>query len=419
MKALNNAEWDVCVGIDWADQFHDYHTQDDKFGRFPSTPEGIDRFVRELTDRFPGKRLGICLEQSRGSLIYALRNYPQLVLFPINPSQLAHFRKALQPSGKSDDRSDAWLLTMFLQYHGGRLRAWVPEESELRQLNAYVEQRRHFVDQRTHHMQELEAALKKYFPLGLTIADRLDSEMAADFLTKWPSLRDVQRQKPEYIAKFFRRHNCRSQERIDERLLAIQQARHVTEDPGIIEPLKMLVKYLVQLIRHTKKIVQEYDDKIAKLVAVREDASLFSSIRGVGPQLTPRLLVAFGTDRQRFRSAAEVQSYAGIAPVTKKSGKKNIVHRRLAAPNFLRQTFHELAEQMRKYSQWSKAYYDMQRKRGKSHHVAVRALAFKWIRILFAVWKERKPYDENQYIQQLKKRKSEVIDYLPKITATP
>jgi hypothetical protein len=52
---------------------------------------------------------------------------------------------------------------------------------------------------------------------------------------------------------------------------------------------------------------------------------------------------------------------------------------------------------------WARRYYQEALARGKSHHVAVRALAFKWIRILFACWKNNTPYDENKYIAALQK----------------
>ena len=42
---------------------------------------------------------------------------------------------------------------------------------------------------------------------------------------------------------------------------------------------------------------------------------------------------------------------------------------------------------------WAKAFYE----RNKSHHGAVRALAFKWLRILFRCWKDRVPYDQTRY----------------------
>jgi hypothetical protein len=42
----------------------------------------------------------------------------------------------------------------------------------------------------------------------------------------------------------------------------------------------------------------------------------------------------------------------------------------------------------------------------KSHHAAVRSLAFKWIRIIFRCWKDGKPYDEEIYMQSLRRRGS-------------
>jgi hypothetical protein len=53
---------------------------------------------------------------------------------------------------------------------------------------------------------------------------------------------------------------------------------------------------------------------------------------------------------------------------------------------------------------------------GSSHNAAVRALAFKWIRILFRCWKDGKPYDEQLYLQSLQKRNSPLKALLPSAT---
>ena len=97
--------------------------------------------------------------------------------------------------------------------------------------------------------------------------------------------------------------------------------------------------------------------------------------------------MAFGEQRERFTSAAELHKYAGIAPVTERSGKKSWVHWRLQCPTFLRQTFVEWAAESIRHSFWAQVYYQQQRDKGKAHQVAVRALAFKWLRISIAVGK--------------------------------
>ena len=118
----------------------------------------------------------------------------------------------------------------------------------------------------------------------------------------------------------------------------------------------------------------------------------------------PRLIAALGTQRDRYNSASELQCYSGIAPVLASSGKQSWVHWRWACPKFLRQTFHEWAAHSIGSSTWASAYYNQQRAKGKSRNTAVRALAFKWIRILFRCWKDRTLYQEDLYQQALVKR---------------
>jgi transposase len=142
-----------------------------------------------------------------------------------------------------------------------------------------------------------------------------------------------------------------------------------------------------------------------------DDADLFAALPGAGAQFAPRLLVAFGEDRQRFPSADSLCRYAGIAPVTERSGHKHWVHWRYSCPKFLRQSFVEWANEPIRHSFWARAFYQHQRDKGKSHQMAVRALAFKWIRILWRCWQDRRPYDEAKYLMSLEAKGSPLIGY--------
>ncbi len=128
--------------------------------------------------------------------------------------------------------------------------------------------------------------------------------------------------------------------------------------------------------------------------------------------MAPRLLIAFGEDRSRYNSAQEILCYCGIAPVKEKSGKKEWIHWRWGCPTFLRQTFVEWADQSRQHSLWAEAFYDQQKQAGKSHPKAIRALAYKWIRILFRCWKNRVAYDESRYLQSLQQKGSPLVKFL-------
>lgn len=168
----------------------------------------------------------------------------------------------------------------------------------------------------------------------------------------------------------------------------------------------MKVKMLVRQIRPLNQTIKKYDQELARLFADHPDAPIFDSFPGAGPVLAPRLLAAFGSDRSRYTRPNDIQTYSGIAPVIERSGKQCWIHWRWHCPKFLRQSFHEYAKCSLLTSTWAKAYYDLQIERGKEHHAAIRALAFKWIRIMFRCWQDRALYNEERYLESLKKRGS-------------
>jgi len=119
--------------------------------------------------------------------------------------------------------------------------------------------------------------------------------------------------------------------------------------------------------------------------------------------LGPRLLASIGCQRERFGAAADLQRYTGIAPVTKKSGGSCYIHRRYLCPKFHKQSFHEYAKESILWSRWAAAFYLQQRTKGCPHQTAVRALAYKWQRVIFRCWQSRTEYREEIYEAALRK----------------
>ena len=234
----------------------------------------------------------------------------------------------------------------------------------------------------------------------------MKSDIALNFLSRWPTLNELHRAKTHTIRSFFYAHNSRSQSLIEKRLQQIAEAHNVTDDFALIEPLVLTSKCLVGQLRQSNQAIKEFDRKIKDLFKSHPDHFLFENLPGAGEQLAPRLLSLFGSNRLRWADATDIQKYSGVAPVIERSGKSIWVHRRLSRPIFICQTFHEFAQQSIQRSAWADQYYRRQRERGKSHHSAIRALAFKWIRIIFACWKANKPYDESFYLQALAKKNS-------------
>jgi transposase len=415
-KSVEIAAW---VGIDWADEKHavcllDLGSMNQEVSSIEQTPEAIDAWATALRERFGGRLVGICLEQRRGAVIYALMKYDFFVIYPLNPAKLASYREAMANSGAKDDPTDAALLVTYAYHYHAQLHPLKPEDPETRLIRILVEDRRNAIAKRTQLTNELTSLLKGYYPQALDLAgDNLHARLACDFLDKWTSLEAVKGAKPATLRKFYYAHNCRRPDVIDARLKLIQDAKPLTTDQAVIEAAILKVRMLVKLLRQLIKPIAEYEQRLEELMHKHADAPIFKSLPGAGAALAPRLLVAFGTDRDAVQSAEQVQTTSGIAPVTKRSGKSCRVNRRWACSKFLRQSFHEFAGHSIKFSAWAKAYYQQQRDRGKGHHAAVRALAFKWIRIIYRCWKTRTNYDEATYLASLKRRSSPVLKYLP------
>ena len=414
-------EWAALAAIDWADQKHFWrlapagsggHEQ----GEMENTPVAVDVWAMQLHQRFGGRPIAVCLEQSRGSLVCLLAKYPHLVLFPVHPKTAAQYRETFCPSGAKSDPSDTASLLDLLQRHREKLRQLRPDTTETRLLQMLVETRRLIENEKTRQKNRLTACLKIFFPQILKWFDALDSPLVGALLSRWGSLRELQGAHPGTLRKFFHQQNCRDEERIQERITGIQQAVPATEDAAIVEGCSRRARTLVAVIETLRNQIVEYDRRIAELVESHPEGSLFGSLPGAGPVLTPRLIVAFGTQRERFASAEEVQRLSGIAPVTEKSGKSNYVHMRRACPKFLRQTFHEFADHSMARSGWAKAYYDAQRAKGNEHHAAVRSLSYKWIRIIFRCWKDGRLYDEETYLRSLQRRHSPLLGALATTT---
>jgi transposase len=161
--------------------------------------------------------------------------------------------------------------------------------------------------------------------------------------------------------------------------------------------MRLLVETLLQQLRAACAAIARFDSEIAKLCPELPDYELFRALPGAGAALAPRLLAAFGERRERFPNAAALQMYAGLAPVTERSGNKSWVHWRWACPKFVRQSFIEWVGQTIPRSFWAQAFYKSCRTRGMRHQAALRA-------------------NESRYLMALQKRQALLLKFA---AATP
>ena len=416
-----SSPYDLVIGLDRSDQKADLHLITTATGQrrsvvIDTAPEALWEWLLQLRQQHPQARVGLCLEQPAVHLIAFLEAYEWITLYPINPITLQKYREAFVTSRAKDDTQDAFYLAELLLNHHHQLKVWAPEDSATRAVQQLVFHRRAVVDERTGLTNRLIALLKSYFPQALVLCgDDLWRPLATRFLLKWSSLQAVQKTKPATLKTFYYLNGSRSAKLLEGRLALVAKAVPVTDETALIESFALRVQLICRQLQLVVGTIAHYDGQIASAYAAHPDHTLFASLPGAGPVLGPRLLASLGSQRDRFGAATDLQHYTGIAPVTKRSGGSCYIHRRYLCPKFHKQSFHEYAKESILWSRWAAAYYLQQRTKGNPHHTAVRALAFKWQRIIWRCWQDRKPYDEPTYEAALRRNGSDLVKLFDRV----
>lgn len=408
---MNPIHYAALVAMDWGDKEHAIALQErggsSEEIKLAATAEALHGWLEGLGERCGGQPVALAIEAGRNAVLHALAGYSWLTIYPVHPATSERFRTAFTPSGAKDDQPDARVLLTILQQHRDLLRPLQLDTAATRELAALTEIRRGAVDRRTTFACELQSTLKTMYPQALALCgDDLWTPLALDFLGRWPELAQLQRARPETLRSFYTSHNSRRPGVIAARLALIAQARALTSDRAVLDPAILQIQLLIAVLRPLQAQIEQIEARIAACYAAHPEASLFANLPGAGPTLAPRLIAAFGTDRDKYPTAASIQKYGGVAPVRVKSGRQVWTHWRWNAPKFLRQTFVEWAGQTVPKCAWAKAYYRQQQQAGKRHQTILRSLAFKWLRILWRCWHDRVPYDEARYLRALNLRHS-------------
>ena len=316
------------LAIDWADQKHVWSLQEANSstrerGEVDHMPEAVEAWVAQMSQRFAGRPIAVAVEQTRGALVFMLSKYEQLHIFPVPPAMTANLRKAFYSSGAKNDPSDADLLLDLVERHRDKLRRLSPDTEATRRIQNLVEERRKLVDEKTAQSNRLEAHLKVYFPQIPRWFEDMGSPLVCALLERWPTLEALQKAGPDTLRSFFRKHHCRKEELIESRIKAIGEARPALKDRPVVEAKVAVVKVLVQLIQVLHEGIEGLDRQIQEAAEAHPDFFIFESLPGAGAVMAPRLLAAFGSQRERYQNADEVQTSSGIAPVTE--DRKSVV----------------------------------------------------------------------------------------------
>ena len=403
------------LGWDWADEKHDLclRLPDQKSGDhtvIQNTPEVIHGYLRQLHQQFPEKRIVLSIEAARSALAPIFEEYASwLVLYEINPVTMAKYRQAFHPSGVKSDAIDCALLADIVISHSEHLHAHIPQDAQSLEIQTLAEDRRKLVDRRTAVANEIKSQLKVYYPQALDfVGDDTTQPFAAAFLLKWSTLEALQAAKPQAIRKFCLARQHRLTDGFKERMDALPGAQAPSQRPCRVQPAACYVQALARELQSLHASIRAYDQMLAVRGAEHPACRLLAELPGAGPVLRARLVAVLGQPAALqgcgpapYKNADDLAVITGIAPVQRGSGKTQVTLCRAAFSLFPHQTFLEYAKQSALYSQWARAFVEYKTGLGWKYWRIIRALAFKWIRILVAVMRSGEAYDENKHVKHL------------------
>ncbi len=393
--------------LDWACDHHDIVVVDTKGTivcelRFEHTAAGWQQLCERLAPFAP---LAIAVETNQGMAVEQLLAGGYAV-YPVNPKSAQRYRERKAPTGTKDDRRDVWSLADALRVDGHGWKPLVPDDPLVTELRLLTRDEVALIQQRTLLVNQLQAALRDYYPASLDAFSDWTRASTWAFVEAFPTPQALAAAGRKKWEKFLRAHQLWKEATAEKRLAIFAAATAMQGSPAIIAAKSLLAISLARLLATLQAQLDAYRDRIEARFEQHPDHDLFGSLPGAGAKLAPRLLAEIGDQRTRFVDAEGLQAYAGTAPVTFQSGQieKHLV-RRACAPS-LRCAVHLWADLSRARCAWAQAYYQAHRKKGQSHACALRCLGQRWLKILWKMWQTRTRYNETLHLQNLHKYSS-------------
>ena len=398
------------VGIDWSEDFHVVALGRPTDGVFDIVevthdPTAIDALIARLIGLEPDPaEIRVVIETRHGLLVERLTDAGFTVL-PVNPDLIARRRG---PARKNDDPEDARIACLLALDRFTQLRALVPHDEAAGELRAIARDDVRAGRDARRLLNRLRADLAATFPAAVVIAG---NDMAAPTLLKllerWPTHDALAAATRDELDAFAR--SCRHgwPGRFTDRVTAALAADRFVAKPYLVRAKADTIRLAAAqlLLIHTQR--RAWEQRMSQLLLGPADTDptehqgqgvpggeIYLSFAGLGIRLAARVAAEIG-DITTLATANALQCHAGKAPVTRRSGKSElVVAHRLACNRYLADAVQQWAFCSLTTSGWAREFYDAKIAVGNSHHKALRALGNRWLEVLWHCLTHNVAYDE-------------------------
>jgi transposase len=367
------------AGLDWGGALHAVCVVDGGSGavaeRFEARhdAEGLRALVRRLARLGDAALLPVAIERPSGLIVDVLVEAGHPVV-PIHPNVVKAARPRYRASGAKDDRGDAYLLADLLRTDGHRFRPLALPSDAIRALRALTRSRDDLVATRVALANQLTSQLEDFWAGAEAIFADVASPIALAFLARYPTPQSAARLGEKRLAAFLAAHAYCGRRTPAELLARLRTAPAGLAGEAEAEARGEVVRALVAVLAPLVAQIAELSARIRHALAELPDGPLIMSFPRAG-------------------QICELAADAGLAPVTRQSGRSRGVGFRWACNPRLRTALTCFADNSRHASAWAADIYARARARGCRHPHAIRILGRAWTRVLWRAWQDQVLYD--------------------------
>jgi transposase len=393
------------IGIDFAEEFHVVALGRPGDGvieivRVDHTPGALDSLVARITALEPDPaEVRVVLETSHGALVERLLDAGYVVV-PVNPDLVARRRG---PARKKDDAEDARICCLIaLDRHAG-LRPLIPHGELAGELRAIARDDERAARDERRLLNRLRVDLIATYPAALVIAeDDLGAPTVLRLLERWPTEASLEQAGRDELVAFARAAHHGWPERFADGVAAALATERFTALPHLVRAKAATIRLAAAQLLLIGAQRRAWERRMGEILlgAPRRGRAraplpdeqgerfpggeIYLSFPGLGDRLAARVAGEIGDHPEMFATPNALQCYAGKAPVTRRSGKSElVVSTRLARNGHLRDAVQQWAFCSLLRSGWAREFYDGQIAKGRGHHAALRALGNRWLEVLW------------------------------------
>lgn len=380
------------VGIDWGNEHHQVAVMNAEGKvisewRIRHDWTGFQRLHDQLSTLTDVK---INIERSDGLLVDDLVHHGYAI-FVTTPRITASQR----PRSSKDDREDARILARLLRNDHPEVRPLIRHSSTVEALRQLVRALEQAQREEIRLGNRLREVLQAYYPTAIKLFSSVTTGIALAFIKAYPTPKQAKALTLAELETFLRRNRYNHMARLN---ILYQRLQKPTPEAAVTVGVQSQALGLVHMLQVVIRQVSQLKRELKRTFASHPESDWWASLPGAGELTAPRLLAWIGDNRDAYPTAEVLQAVAGTSPITRQSGKQRKVHFRWACHKPLRSAISDFAHNSVEHSGWAKSYLYSQLERGHFQHRAYRALANRWIRILWTLWQRREAYDEAKHV---------------------